>query len=94
MLRQKNYRVVRPTGRQSLQMRSFDVHDLAPGGIGLADPFIDEATIGIEIGNVGSAAKEERLLQHVLQMGVRSLDRAVLLGDLGVVPAVLSVLGP
>jgi len=50
-----------------------------------ADEFVDELTVGAEIVELGRAAHQQRVPDHLLEMTVGALDRAVLMGDAAVV---------
>jgi hypothetical protein len=59
--------------------------EAAAGGIGAADDGINEGAPGGEVGEVTMAAQQQRLAECVLEVAVRRVDRAVLVGDAGVV---------
>ena len=60
---------------------------LAVPRIAAADDLVDEAAIGGKIVEVARAPQQKGILDHALEMPVRTLDRAVLVGDAGIVAA-------
>src|SRR5690242_1981884 len=70
--------VVSPSRRQWLELGPLDLQRLAAARIGLADHFIDEAAIGIEIGEVAAATQQQSLPKRSLEVGMRPFDRAIL----------------
>ncbi len=50
--------VVRASWRQCLELGSLDLQRFVAARIGLADHFIDEASISIEIGEVAAATQQ------------------------------------
>src|SRR3546814_13297379 len=61
--------------------------DLPPGvaGVASADGLVDEAPVAGEVVEVARAAQQEGVLDGPLEMPVRALDAAVLVGDAGIV---------
>ena len=68
-------------------VRPLQLDPLAVVGIAPADDLVDEAAVGVEVVEVPAAAQQQRVLQRLLEMAVRALDRAVLVRDAGVVAA-------
>ena len=71
--------------RQVHEVGPLGLDEAAAGGIGAADDGIDEGAPGGEVGKVMAAAQQQRLGERVLEVAVRRLDGAVLVGDAGVV---------
>jgi hypothetical protein len=63
----------------------FALDPLGVARVAEPDDPVDEAPIGSEIGEVRRAAHQERIPDRVLEMTMRALDRAVLVGDAGIV---------
>lgn len=61
------------------------VDPLGVAGIAAADDLVDEAAIGGEIIEVGSASQQQRIGDRPLEMAMRALDRPVLVGDAAIV---------
>ena len=61
------------------------VDPLGVPGVAAADDLVDEAAVGGEIIEVGSAAQQQRIRNRPLEMAMRALDRPVLMGDAAVV---------
>jgi hypothetical protein len=53
--------------------------------VAAADDLVDEAAVGGEIIEVGSAAQQQRIGDRPLEMAMRALDRPVLVGDAAIV---------
>src|SRR5260370_13102348 len=69
----------RPPRWQRLQRRALEIKALAVAGIAPPDNLVDEAPIGIEVVEVARAAQQKRILDRLLQMAMRALDRTVLM---------------
>lgn len=61
------------------------VDPLGVADIAAADDLVDEAAVGSETIEVGSAAQQQRIGDRPLEMAVRALDRAVLISDAAIV---------
>src|SRR5579863_8753604 len=70
---------------QQVELPPLDLQRLAPACVGASDHLIDEAAIGIEVSEVAAAAQQQGLLKRDLEMGVRPLDRTVLVCHAGIV---------
>ena len=46
-----------------------------------ADDLVDEAAVGVEVGELPAAAQQQLVTKHALQVAVRALDRAVLVRE-------------
>jgi hypothetical protein len=68
-----------------LQRGAFGLDALAVARVAPADDLVDEAAIGHEIGKLGAAAQQECIADDALEMAVRNLDGAVLMGEAAVV---------
>src|SRR6185437_5762008 len=77
--------VIGPPWRQRLELRSFDLEGFASSGVGAADHLVDEAAVGLEVGEVAAAAQQDGLLKRALEMRVRPFDRTVLVRHAGIV---------
>jgi hypothetical protein len=66
-------------GGAALRQRSkpgpLQLNALAVVGIPPADDLIDEAAVGIEIVEVPAASQQQRIVQRLLEMAMRTLDR-------------------
>jgi hypothetical protein len=71
--------------RQRLERSTLDLDALAVPGIAPSDHFVDEAPIGVKIGEVARAAQQKLVLDHFLEVAVRTLDSAVLVRDAWIV---------
>ena len=71
--------------RQGLQDGPLAVDALGVAGVAAADELVDEGTIGGKIGERGAGAQQERVGDRPLEVAVRALHRAVLVGEAGVV---------
>ena len=52
-----------------------------------SDQVVDEPAVGVEVGEVAGATQQQGILDGLLEMPVRALDRTVLVGDAGIVAA-------
>ena len=64
-----------------MQKRPLSVDPLAMCGITAADDLIDKGTVGSEIVKVIGAAHQQRIADRIFEMAMRTLNRAVLMGD-------------
>jgi hypothetical protein len=71
--------------RQRSQGRALQRDALGVVGVAPADDGIDERPVGVEVGEVAAAVQEQSVLQRLLEVAVRALDRSVLVRDAGVV---------
>src|SRR3982751_3765278 len=67
------------------QHRPLQFDSLAIVSIVAANDFIDEAAGAVQIIKVPAATQEQRVLQPLLEMAVRTLDRAILVRDTQIV---------
>src|SRR5215475_1833301 len=70
---------------QLLEFRALELETLAVLGVVAPDDLVDEAAIGGKIRKVARAAQQQRILDGLLQVAVRTLDRTVLVRDATVV---------
>src|SRR5262245_7964082 len=70
---------------QLFECWALELEALAVLGIVAPDHLIDELAIGSKVGEVARAAQKQRILNGLLQMAVRTLDRTVLMRDAAVV---------
>ena len=70
---------------QLLEHAPLDLDLPAVPRVAAADHLVDEAAVGVEIGEVSAAAQQQVVLDHLLQVPVRAFDRAVLVGDARIV---------
>ena len=77
--------VARTLGRQWLKQCSLGLNALAITRVDATDDLVDEAAIGLEIVEVVTAAQKQRITHRALEVAVRALDGAVLVGDATVV---------
>src|SRR5271168_4049647 len=78
-------KVDRPASWKRLQRPSLNVDACAKLCIVATAQLVDETTIGRQVGKVARAAHQHAVLDGLLEMPVGTLDRAVLMGDPGVV---------
>ena len=69
--------------RQPLQLGALGIDALGVAGIAAADDLVDEAAVAGEIVEAARAPDQQRVLDRPLEMAVRPLDGAVLMGDAG-----------
>src|SRR5437763_5220831 len=55
-------------------------------GVAPANDLVDETAVGVQVVKVTTAPQEQCILQRLLEMAVRTLDRAILVRDTRVVP--------
>ncbi len=77
--------VRRALRRQWLKQRALGLNALAIARVDATDVLVDEAAIGIEVVEVVTAAQKQRITHRVLEVAVRALDGAVLMGNAAVV---------
>ena len=77
--------VARTLRRQRLKQRPLGLNALAITRVDATDDLVEEAAIGLEIGEVVTAAQEQRITHRALEVAVRALDGAVLVGNATVV---------
>ena len=75
----------RPALGQRSEPRPLQLDPLAIVGIAPADDLVDEAAVGIQIVEVPAAAQQQRVLQRLLEMAMRTLDGAILVCDTQVI---------
>ena len=69
------------TIRKRLERGALYVDTLGIAGVAAANELIDEPPVGGEIVEVAAPPHQQRILDRQLEMSVRPLDRAVLMGD-------------
>ena len=74
-----------PAPGQLLEGRPLDIDARSELGVVAPGHLVDEPAIGRQVGEVARAAHQHGVLHGLLQVPVRALDRAVLVGDAGVV---------
>jgi hypothetical protein len=72
---------------QVLEARPLGIDPRAKAGVLAPDDLVDEPAVGGKIVEVAVTPQQQRILDGPLEMAVRALDRAVLVGDAGVVAA-------
>lgn len=77
--------VTRTPGRKSLKQCPLGLNAFAITCVDATDDLVDEAAIGIEIIEVVGGAQKLGIAHGVLDVSVRALDGAVLMGDVTVV---------
>src|SRR4051795_9811539 len=75
----------RPSFGERNEHRTFQLDALAIVGVVAANDLVDEAAIAIQVIEVSAATQEQRVLQPLLEMAVRTLDRAILVRDTQIV---------
>jgi hypothetical protein len=73
-----------PVG-QLAQIGAFDIDALCIAGVATTDDLIDKAAVVGQIVEIAGASQQKRVLDGALEMAVRPLDGAVLMGDAGIV---------
>jgi hypothetical protein len=66
--------------------RPLQLDSLAIVGVASANDLVGKAAVGIQVVEVSAAAKEQRILQRLLEMPVRALNGAILVCDAQVIP--------
>src|ERR1700686_5747634 len=74
-----------PLARQTLERSSLGLDAFGGSGVLAAGDLVDEAAIGEQIIEVVCAAHQQGVLHRLLEMAVRTFDRAVLMRDTAVV---------
>ncbi|KTS04288.1 hypothetical protein SB3_24310 [Methylobacterium radiotolerans] len=77
--------VARAPLRQSRQDGTLAIDALGLASVAASDELVDEGAINGQVGEVGAGAQQERVGDGPLEVPVRTLDRAVLVGEAGVV---------
>src|SRR4029450_468595 len=70
---------------QLLERWALELEALAVLGVVAPDDLIDEATIGGQIRKVARTTQQQRVLDGLLQMAMRTFDRTVLVRDAAIV---------
>ena len=73
------------SGSPIAQFGALGLDRLCMTGVLAADDLVDEAAIGGQLVEIGRAAQQQGIGDGALEMTVRALDGAVLMGDAGVV---------
>ena len=68
-----------------LERGALDLDALAVARIAAPHDLVNEAAVGGKVLEVARTAQEQRVLDCLLEMTVRALDRAVLVGNAGIV---------
>jgi hypothetical protein len=61
-----------------LQGRALEIEPLAVASIATPDDLVDKAAIGLQVVEVARSAQQQPVLDRLLEMAVRALDRTVL----------------
>ena len=70
---------------QAAEDGALAVDALGMAGVAAPDEFVDEGSVGGQVGEVGAGPQQERVGDGPLEVAVRSFHRAVLVGEAGVV---------
>src|SRR5450631_2202251 len=68
------------------ERRPLQLDPLAIVGVASADDLVDETAVGVQVVEVSAATQEQCVLQRLLEMPVRTLNGAILVGNTQVVP--------
>jgi hypothetical protein len=71
--------------RERLESGTLDLDALAVARVAPPHHLVNEAAVGGKVLEVSRAAQEQRVLDGLLEMTVRALDRSILVGDAGIV---------
>src|SRR5438477_8952902 len=74
-----------PSFGKRREYRPLQFDALAIVSIVAANNFIDEAAVAVQIIEVTAATQEQRVLQPLLEVAMRTLDRAILVRDTQIV---------
>src|SRR5262245_19224378 len=71
--------------RKRLECRTLDLDALSVARVAPPHHLVNEAAVGGKVLEVARTAQQQRVLDGLLEMTVRALDRAVLMGNAGIV---------